>query len=252
MVSLQGHRAADRCPSRANIFLRKLEIKEQLLPAPLLSHLYWYSWHLSILTQELRVSSFLGWRELLWKILGCTGSLLLLHQHAACPHCLPEGESAKACNNTHWCLPGRGLSVCLDVGGGLMFQMCDLHVGSTLHRGTASPCLLNTLTMCYSIWSKAIHNKCWRGSLLWFCGSWGQCAGSHITCFWGTYILSKPKETICFDFVFLQRKDPLCRCTQTHSPSHPYLFLALSHMKSWSPLCQVDLFILLSHQTRNV
>lgn len=36
--------------------------------------------------------------------------------HAAHPHSLPERESAKACNNTPWWLPGCGLSVCLDMG----------------------------------------------------------------------------------------------------------------------------------------
>lgn len=41
----------------------------------------------------------------------------------------------------------------------------------------------------------------------------------------------------------------LLRPTQ---PCHPYLFLALSHMKGCCPLCWVDLFFPLFHQIRNV
>ena len=40
-----------------------------------------------------------------------------------------------------------------------MFQMCDLHRVSAVHRIIVSPCCLKTLTVSFDVWLKAMHKK---------------------------------------------------------------------------------------------
>lgn len=43
--------------------------------------------------------------------------------------------------------------------GGLLFQMCDLHMVSAVHRMSVSPYCLKTQTVCFGVWLKAVHKK---------------------------------------------------------------------------------------------
>lgn len=79
-----------------------------------------------------------------WKVLDCAGSLVVLsHWHAALFRS-SERESAKAVITYLAACRLQPVGV-WTWAGGLLCEMCDLHVVSVLHGTTTSPCHLKSL-----------------------------------------------------------------------------------------------------------
>lgn len=135
-------------------FPRKVGVKEQLSPGPVLNDLYWCSGFLYVVTQEGGCSSSVGCRELQWKVLGCVGS------HAGM---LPfftvfQNKSQVRLIVIHLGIyqTVAGWYVWMQAGG-LMCQMCDLHMVCAVHRIIVSPYCLKTQMSCFGVWLKAVH-----------------------------------------------------------------------------------------------
>lgn len=135
-----------------------------------------------------------------------------------------QKESQQKLVITHLCVYQAVACRCVWVWtGGMMFQMCDLHVMSVLYKSTTSPCHLKTLTACFGIWSKATCKKRQKRNLLRFYGSWGQCAGNQVSSFQDTHILSHLKEIIWF--LSFCKAEVLC-VSVLRSP-HPHVHICL-------------------------
>lgn len=92
----------------------------------------------------------------------CNGRVLAVQAAtpACCPSSLSSRKSQLRLKITYVGIGQAATSRCVWMwAGGLVFQMCDLHRVSAVHRIRVSLCCLKTLAVSFGVWLKATHKK---------------------------------------------------------------------------------------------